>query len=51
MMCHECRIKNGYVGRDDGFHTAMLGICRVCGQQKSILPDRHWILKREAKNG
>ncbi len=41
-LCFDCRIKNNYFGCDEGAHTACLGTCEDCGEEKSILPDRHW---------
>ena len=41
-LCFECRKKYGWVGRDNGAHTAMRQTCEGCGEIKSILPTRHW---------
>jgi hypothetical protein len=46
-ICRNCRIKNGYLARDDGFHTAIRSVCDCCGGIESILPARHWVLPFE----
>jgi hypothetical protein len=42
-ICFDCRKRLGYVGRDNGSHTAVLQECGHCGDMKSILPERHWM--------
>lgn len=49
-LCFECRKAAGWVGRDNGAHTARCTACDECGEIKSILPARHWVKKDEKKN-
>lgn len=43
QICSKCRIKLGFKPRDQGSHTAVIRKCDSCGQERSILPARHWV--------
>ena len=47
-LCFDCRIQQGYKGRDDYAHTAMRAECEGCKEIKIVLPGRHWV-KDEVK--
>jgi hypothetical protein len=48
-ICRECRTELGYIPKDDGFHTAQLNQCCICGELKLILPSRYWVKKEQTK--
>ena len=41
-LCDKCKIAQGYKRADDGFHTAQMIPCELCGKVSPVLPDRHW---------
>ena len=41
--CFKCMLDKGYKSRDNGCHTAMIKKCNGCGEEKPILPLRHWV--------
>lgn len=42
-LCFKCRIKAGWVAKDNGVHTARIGTCEDCGEEETILPERHYL--------
>jgi hypothetical protein len=46
-LCFDCRKSKGYIGRDNGAHTAQRTECECCGKIKSILPARHWVKAKQ----
>ena len=42
ILCHDCRIKQGFKRKDRGCHSAMLLNCESCGNNKPIIANRHW---------
>ncbi len=42
-LCFDCRIAQGFKRKDKGAHTASVKACSECGEQKPILPSRHWV--------
>ena len=49
-LCFKCRKEQGFVGRDNGAHTAMKSNCEGCGDFVAILPSRHWVKKEVTSN-
>ena len=41
-ICHDCRIFLGFKTKDLGAHTAIVCECCLCGEEKPILPARHY---------
>ncbi len=41
-LCFDCRMKNGWVAKDNGAHTGCRGKCEECGEVKPIKPERHY---------
>lgn len=48
-MCHLCMTAKGYT-RSNVSTTAFIKPCAGCGQQRAIVPARHW-KKASNKNG